>query len=304
MTQLIAIDWGSSSLRIFLLNSDGQLLQRIRTDQGVLRCTDRSFSDILRQNLSRLPITEEVTYIAAGMITSQNGWIETPYLPCPADISTLASGLVCKKWSLGEIWFVPGLCQHSERADIMRGEEVQLTGLIAGMGEKGECTVVLPGTHCKWARITAGKIVSFTTFMTGEIFAAITRHTILAQENQVWLEDDFLEGVLDAADSGGTFLLSRLFQLRAERILHKTALASHSYISGFLIGMEIEEAITRGYINSLSDSLLITGEKTLAQRYHSAFTIRKITATVVDKESAAEGLYAIARKKGLFKAKR
>ncbi len=294
MTQLVAIDWGTSSFRAWLIDGSGTILQQIKTGQGILQVGNGSFENILRENIARLRATENIVIIASGMITSSNGWVETPYLSCPVDISALASGLVCRKWTgPGEIWFIPGVSQRFPEPDIMRGEETQL----AGINIEGDAVVVLPGTHSKWVRMTTGKIEAFTSFLTGELFAAITSHTILAETGgMVWSEQDFLRGVFSAADNGGKFLLSRLFQLRANKILNLAAAAGCSYVSGLLIGMEIEDAIERGY----NSPVLIAGEKGLVQRYGSAFTARGITVTIVAESSAAKGLYRVARERGLI----
>lgn len=294
MTQLAAIDWGTSSFRAWLLDHNGEILRQVATKQGILQPRTCSFAALLRENLAQLQIPEKTAIIASGMITSSNGWRETPYLPCPAGTAALASNLVHHNCpDIGEIWFVPGISQHHPEPDIMRGEETQLAGMDTGE----DTTVVLPGTHSKWVKISKGNITGFTTFMTGELFSAVTRHTILAHCGSTFeSEDDFLQGVDTATNNQERTLLSLLFQLRANSILKTTAPQSHRYLSGLFIGMEIREAQKRGY----GSTVQIAGEKDLVQLYRSAFNSQKITVASIEENSAAKGLFRIARQKGII----
>ncbi len=293
MNQLAAIDWGTSSFRIWLINSDGRIIKRIRSNQGIVNCRDKTFESILTENLERLNPRQKIICIISGMITSRSGWIETPYICCPASINEIASRLVSHRTNHnGEIFFVPGICQRKPSPDIMRGEESQLIGLDLAKDK----IVILPGTHSKWVKIENCAVSRFTSFMTGEIFELLTRKTTLASVlTSPWSDKEFLSGVADAEKSTVS-LLSSLFRLRSEAILDCSASKGKSYLSGFLIGTEIAEAF-----KLYNDKpVQIVGESYLAELYKKALKRRKIFAQVSAQDITAQGLFRIAVKKGLI----
>src|SRR5207253_2700905 len=112
--------------------------------------------------------------LMSGMIGARQGWVEAPYAQCPAGLPEIASAIVTiEARTLGALGLVPGVrVDYPDGApDVMRGEETQILGALTAMA-RSDGVFVLPGTHSKWARIKAGRIESFATYMTGEIFGA------------------------------------------------------------------------------------------------------------------------------------
>src|SRR3954454_19481346 len=164
----IAVDWGTTNRRAYLVDSQGRNAGEFEDDKGVLSVAAGGFPDAvaeIRQRLGDWPL------LLAGMIGSKRGWGEAPYVPCPAGIEQLADGLVRP----GEREaIVPGVSYVGEgRADVMRGEEVQLLGAVAAGLIDPMGLVCHPGTHNKWATLRHGQISGFRTVMTGELFSLL-----------------------------------------------------------------------------------------------------------------------------------
>lgn len=295
MADLIAIDWGLSSFRMYLIGNNGEVQQRYSADSGVLMLQDRDFEQCLRSHLQEFgSIPADVPKIASGMITSNRGWCETPYVTCPAAPGDLAEALISHKMEdLGTIWFVPGVDQMTPEPDIMRGEETQLAGLAV----QETVTAILPGTHSKWASLSPTEISRFKTFMTGELYAILMEHSILGHTTEsIWSDIVFKEGV----QTGYSFrnqhkgLLSELFQVRVKTIQGDIGDGFvASYVSGLLLGCEIADAIGSGF--ALEGTKQIIGEKRLARLYQIALEECSISAEIVEDDITAAGLYRIAR---------
>ena len=127
----------------------------------------------MRARLGDLPM------LLAGMVGSNRGWIEVPYAHCPTGLEELAAAVVHSPD--GSAVLVPGVAYLAERADVMRGEEVQLLGAVADGSIPPDCLVCHPGTHNKWAQVRGGRIVSFRTVMTGELFNLLREKSILSR---------------------------------------------------------------------------------------------------------------------------
>ncbi|MCC4610341.1 2-dehydro-3-deoxygalactonokinase [Xanthomonas campestris] len=291
---MIAVDWGTSSLRAYLLDATGAVLEQRRGSDGILACQGR-FAEVL----TRLIAGWNGPLLLSGMIGSRNGWVEQPYLPCPADTAALAQAMRSEDDLLRgrTSWFVPGVStgEHDGVPDVMRGEETQLVGLIAALGG-GEHVACLPGTHSKWARIANGQLTDFATVMTGELYAVLRQHSILGK----LMDDDhaeldaaaFLQGVDRSADSGG--LSHHLFGTRTLGLFERLSSAAlPSYLSGLLIGHELREH--RG------DHAIVhlVGSPALAQRYALALQHLGVQSQLHPEDLAAAGLFALARQRGL-----
>ncbi|KHL59498.1 2-dehydro-3-deoxygalactonokinase [Xanthomonas cannabis] len=291
---MIAVDWGTSSLRAYLLDATGAVLEQRRGSDGILACQGR-FAEVL----TRLIADWNGPLLLSGMIGSRNGWVEQPYLPCPADTAALAQAMRSEDDLLPgrTLWFVPGVStgEHDGVPDVMRGEETQLVGLIAALGG-GEHVACLPGTHSKWARIANGQLTGFATVMTGELYAVLRQHSILGK----LMDDDhaeldaaaFLQGVDRSADSGG--LSHHLFGTRTLGLFERLSSAAlPSYLSGLLIGHELREH--RG------DHAIVhlVGSPALAQRYALALQHLGVQSQLHPEDLAAAGLFALARQRGL-----
>ncbi len=313
---MIAIDWGTSSLRGYLLDAGGKVLEQRRGSDGILACQGR-FAEVL----SALIDGWAGPVLLSGMIGSRNGWIEQAYLPCPADTAALAQAMRNYDDLLPgrTLWFVPGVStgeQHGvpeastgERRstpdlsasarhsvpDVMRGEETQLVGLIAALGD-GEHIACLPGTHSKWAQIANGQLTGFATVMTGELYAVLRQHSILGklmQDDHTELDTDaFLQGVDRSGDPGG--LSHHLFGARTLGLFDRlTATALPSYLSGLLIGHELREH------HGNQGTVHLVGSPGLAQRYALALAHLGVKTQLHPEDLAATGLFALARQRGL-----
>lgn len=296
----IGLDWGTSSLRAYSIDEQGNICHRATSERGLLAVDNRQFPQVLEEILSSLPEDGEYTAIvAAGMITSRTGWVETPYVQCPAPLDSLAANLTrLDTEQFGPIWFMPGLCQQAPAPDIMRGEETQLAGLECS----GERVVIMPGTHSKWVRLVEGQVQQFNSYMTGDLYNAIRHHTIhQALPQDLWNDDDFREGVMTGYDNHrrGQGLLGPLFQMRARTILGTSASTnSESYLSGFLIGTEIGEAGTTAY--RVATPYLIVANRELTRLYGTALEICGRSWESAGEDIAARGLFRIARAKQLI----
>lgn len=297
---MIALDWGTSSFRGYLLDREGRVLEKIDADAGILSIAAREYADVLRDQLSRFAKQATGTpIIASGMITSRQGWLETPYIDCPTDTVALAAALCpLEVQGIGTVWFVPGVKQLNPLPDIMRGEESQLAG-VEGVGSR---IALLPGTHSKWVTMEDGLITGFTTFLTGDLYKAVLQQTILRTTPEgFWSEDAFREGVRTGFSrmQRGQGLLSGLFQVRAKSILGLSEEnSSRSYLSGMLIGCEIAESAAGGF--TTSQPVLVIGGAHLADIYLLALKECGLRGEAGPSDIAAKGLFRIARLKNLI----
>ena len=295
MADLIAIDWGLSSFRLYLMGGNGEVLQKLSADTGVLTIQDQGFEQCLTVHLEGLQgVSADTPKIASGMITSNRGWCETPYVTCPVAAEKLAAGLAWRDLSTnGRIWFVPGVNQLSPDPDIMRGEETQL----AGLDPHSRITAILPGTHSKWATLHDGEITGFKTFMTGELYAILMEHSILGQTtDSTWSDLVFKEGV----QAGYSFrneqkgLLSELFQVRVKTIMGEIGDGFvASYVSGLLLGCEVADATNSGF--DRPGTRQIIGGRQLARLYEIALAECGIASEIVEEDVTASGLFRIAQ---------
>lgn len=231
----IAVDWGTTNRRAYRIDTAGKRIDEVEDHKGILSIPDGGFPAAvaeIRARLSDLPI------LFAGMVGSNRGWREAPYVPCPASIDNLVQALV---WAGDREAIVPGVSYIGNgRADVMRGEEVQLLGAVAaGLVDPDEL-VCHPGTHNKWASLRHGNIHEFRTVMTGELFSLLKDHSILSDLLQGAVEpnDVFKQAARDAFEDGG--LSAELFGVRARVLLGQAKREdAASYASGLLIGVDI-----------------------------------------------------------------
>lgn len=289
---MIAVDWGSSSLRGYLLAGDGTILEQRANARGILGCNG-DFAAVLAELVGGWP----GTILLGGMIGSRNGWIEQPYLPCPATLDDAAAALQRHHDPAlpgHALWFVPGVAVAAAEAtpDVMRGEETQLFGLAADTARAQAC---LPGTHSKWATLDGGAITGFSTAMTGELFALLRQHSLLGRlmdESHDLDAAAFARGVARSGESGG--LLHHLFGVRALGLFERLSPAeAPSYLSGLLIGHEIAELADPAQDVHLIGSAALTG------RYALALAQRGFSTRQAPESLAARGLYRIARARDL-----
>ncbi len=294
--RLIALDWGSTRLRAFLLGAQGEVLAFKQSDDGASSLHGpTAFAQALaaiagdwRTHHPGVPV------LACGMVGSQHGWREAPYAPCPADAAALAAQTL----HLADegMRIVPGLMHDGLQPDVMRGEETQIVGALARHPElASDACLVLPGTHAKWARVQGGRITGFATHMTGELYALLRQHSVLARlmpaEGSTAPDaDGFLAGV-DAARQPGA-LGQQLFSVRTLGLFKRLAPAQlPDYLSGLLIGHEIAHELQGG----LPARLALIGEPTLCERYALALSHFGVAAPLTLDNTAPAGLWQLAQ---------
>ena len=268
---LIAVDWGTTSLRAYLLGGRGEILDRLEAARGVQNVGKGEHETALAGLVEPWRKGNAPPILLSGMIGSRQGWVEAPYVRAPAGLSETAAAIVTiESRTLGAIGIVPGVLVEGAALgpDVMRGEETQIFGALAASG-RADGLFVLPGTHSKWARIEAGRIVSFATYMTGEAFAALREHTILARLMAAGGDDPegFAAGVAAAAKlTAPGELLHAIFMTRTLGLFDRLAPAQlPEYLSGLLIGAEILAGAHGG-----GGAATVIGSPALTRRYREA----------------------------------
>jgi 2-dehydro-3-deoxygalactonokinase len=234
----VAVDWGTTNRRVYAIDGEGRVAGTTGDDVGILAVPAGGFAAAvagIRARFAGRPV------LLAGMIGSNRGWVETAYVGCPAGAAELAAAI---HWvEPGAVGIVPGVSQSEGRADVMRGEEVQALGALATGAIGPDALICHPGTHAKWIAMAGGRIGAFRTMMTGELFALLRQHSILAPQldGPVTADDAFLEGA--AAGLAGADLLSELFGIRARHVLDLGRGSDASYASGLLIGSDVRAGL-------------------------------------------------------------
>jgi len=287
---MIGVDWGTSSQRAFRLGADGRVLERREAARGILHVDEGRFDEALRAIAGDWIAAGETNILLSGMIGSRQGWVEAPYLPCPAGPNDLAAALVRVPFEGATVLLVPGLtdADDADTPEVMRGEETQLAGLPSLQEE--DALVCLPGTHSKWARLAEGRVTAFRTYLSGELFAALRAATILGRmmTDGPTVTAAFDRGVARAADTG--HLLHHLFGVRSLGLMHRlTDGESASYLSGLLIGHEVHAALPTGRLVHL------VGAAPLCALYARAIASCGGNAMIEDSEAACRGLARIGR---------
>jgi 2-dehydro-3-deoxygalactonokinase len=281
--EFIAVDWGTTNRRVFNIGADGTLLTRSSDDRGILNVHDFAAEvAALRHGAGDLPL------LLAGMIGSNRGWVDAPYVPAPAGLAGVAAAAI--EVAPG-VTIVPGvMIADPVRPDVMRGEEVQIFGALAEIGDGLAC---LPGTHTKWAEIEDGRIMRFRTVMTGDVMAALQARSILSDllDHQPQLDAVFADGVdhgLEQAD-----LLAELFTVRARVVTGgMTPQDAASRISGLLIGADVRTGLGR----SRADVVVLIGADGLCRRFALALERAGRESLIIDGEAAfVAGATAIMR---------
>lgn len=288
---VIAIDWGTTNRRVYNMNSLGDVEARRADAQGILAIPAGGFPSALAELRRRVG---ERPMLLAGMIGSNRGWVETPYLRCPAGIDELAAAIKPTEDPLA--WIVPGVCyDEGDHADVMRGEEVQLLGAVAAGLIPPDARACHPGTHAKWVTMEGGAIRKFRTVMTGELFALLRKHSILADQlrAEATVGAAFRDGVRHGlADPS---LSADLFTVRARILLGKLDPAdAASYVSGLLIGSDVR--IGLAFLGGDGDVALI-GEGVLTALYAAALAEAGLGCHEIDGEAAfLAGIHALAER--------
>jgi 2-dehydro-3-deoxygalactonokinase len=284
----IAVDWGTTNRRAYRLDSSGSCTGEFEDAKGVLSVPPAGFASAVSEIRSRLG---DLPLLLAGMVGSNRGWVEAPYVRCPSGIADLAQALA---WPGEREAIVPGVSFVGHgRADVMRGEEVQLLGAVVAGQVPADALVCHPGTHNKWVTVEGGRITSFRTVMTGELFNLLKQHSILADLLKGEAEPDqaFRLGVRHGFDHCD--LASELFAVRA-RVLLGEARSEHaaSYASGLLIGSDVRIGLS----GSEQGPVYVMGRPELTRLYGAA--IREASREPVEldgEQSFLSGIRAIAK---------
>src|SRR5579864_7114784 len=283
----IAVDWGTTNRRAYRLDPAGQCTGDFEDSKGVLSVPAGGFPAALQEIRERLG---DLPLLLAGMVGSNKGWIEVPYVPCPAGIDELARKL---KWASDREAIVPGVSFVGQgRADVMRGEEVQLLGGVQSGTLVHDALVCHPGTHNKWALLRGGVIQTFGNVMTGELFGLLKDHSILADllQGPVEVNDAFRKGVRNALER--EMLPAALFEVRAAVLLGQMEREdAPSFVSGLLIGTDVRI----GLMWPLAERIGIMGRMELTRLYAAAIEEAGRESIELDGEqSFLAGIRAIA----------
>ncbi len=299
---LITVDWGTTALRAALLDQNGAVLDRRASGLGIMSVPPGGFGEVLDDTTQGWSgPSGHVPRLLSGMVGSRQGWVEVPYLACPVDLPALARAIYRHDDAPhGTVHIVPGISTEpqDQAPDVMRGEETQIAGALSALGTN-EGLFVLPGTHSKWVTIQDGRIASFATYMTGEIFAALRHHTILGRLMPTGPDvpdtQAFRRGVeTGAADGYPGALLHKLFATRTLGLFDRLPASSlSSYLSGLLIGAEFSAACAS---TPVKRQVTIIGSATaLTEYYRTTAAILEVATTVAPADCAARGAFAIAR---------
>ena len=299
---LLAVDWGTSSLRGALIDRAGTVLAEKSCDRGLLKVGAEGFEATLEAEFGEWLALPGIRCLMAGMVGSRQGWVEAPYVPCPAGLDEFAANLrrVPAQGSgadaARDIAIVPGAsCEHDGVPDVLRGEEVKFLGAMALLGVD-TATMLSPGTHSKWARVENGRLTHFATTMSGEFYALLSEHSILARSLPE-RDDGDLDGA--AFDAGvrrsldGVGLMQSAFSVRSLDLFGRLPPAAlPSYLSGLVLGEALRWPGLAG-----ESSVVVIGAPALTGRFARALALRGVTARILGDEAAWRGLFAIDRRR-------
>ena len=291
----VAVDWGTSSFRLWVFNRNGDVLAERRSGQGMSTLQPDEFEGVLESHLGDVGVPAEAPVIICGMAGAAQGWQEAGYLDLPTSLSGIADGAIVVASANREVRIMPGLAQRDAISpDVIRGEETLLLG--AGLNNILAGTVCLPGTHSKWVRIEGGSVTGFHTAMTGEMFSLLAHKSTLSHfidsTRSFDPEDQEFELAFRETVENPARILNSLFSVRAAPLLG-TARAQQmpARLSGLLIGLEISGM--RGFIQG---NLTVISDCELTRIYARAFSLAGLQFEVRDAEEMVRaGLYSAAR---------
>lgn len=321
--QLIALDWGTTSLRAYKLAAGGVVLEQRALSSGIMQlpktsrvihggeCADGfelAFEEACGDWLEAQP---DLPVIACGMVGSAQGWREAAYCETPANVANLGNSLQTLVSLRGtRVHIVPGVIQRSRLPNVMRGEETQVLGVLQNLPAEagGDLLIGLPGSHSKWVEVVEGRITHFDTFMTGEVFAVLSEHSILGRTQQQGAAFDglaFDRGVQVALSADGELgVLSTLFSARTLGLTGELApTAQADYLSGLMIGHELVAlaAAQRRRRNSAHlPSIILIGNAQLCARYGRALDACGFARVTLAEQATERGLWQLALAAGLL----
>lgn len=302
-----AVDWGTSSFRLWLLDAAGAVLAERRSGEGMLTAGAEGFGPILEKHLAAAGAPDSLPVVVCGMAGARQGWIEAPYVTLPAGLDGILAGAVPVPGQgssqAREIRVLPGLAQrNANEPDVMRGEETQLAGVLP-LFASGRHVICMPGTHSKWVEAESGVIAGFRTWLTGELFSVLSKQSILRHslgDNAAPALPDtpaFVAACTDALGQGGDIGPS-LFRIRAATLLQDLAPAdAAAKLSGLLIGSEIASA--RRLFDLPAGEVILVASGPLGTLYAAALKLAGCAVLQADADDAVRtGLFEAAKRLG------
>ncbi|MBY8936385.1 2-dehydro-3-deoxygalactonokinase [Pseudomonas fluorescens] len=323
LAQLIALDWGTTSLRAYKLAAGGVVLEQRALSSGIMQlpktprvingreCADGfelAFDEACGDWLDAQP---NLPVIACGMVGSAQGWREAAYCETPANVANLGNSLQTVVSLRGtRVHIVPGVIQRSRLPNVMRGEETQVLGVLQNLPVEagGDLLIGLPGSHSKWVDVVDGCITHFDTFMTGEVFAVLSEHSILGRTLKQGATFDALafdRGVQVAQSADGELgVLSTLFSARTLGLTGELSpTAQADYLSGLMIGHELAALaiVQRRRRNTPNlPSIILIGNAQLCARYSRALDACGFANVTLAEQATERGLWQLALAAGLI----
>jgi 2-dehydro-3-deoxygalactonokinase len=294
----VAVDWGTSSFRLWLIGRDGDVLAERRSGEGMTTAARTGFAEVLQSHLAAISAPEGLPVLICGMAGAKQGWVEAGYLDTPATLSAIPAAAVRVPSVEADIRILPGLAQRDATApDVIRGEETQLLGAAADLGS-GNHLVCMPGTHSKWVRLSGGKVEGFSTFMTGELFDAIAKNTILshaiADAGAIAPDNAAFRAAVRRMVANPALATSQLFSVRAGSLIAGLSPEdAKARLSGTLIGLEIAGALS---LAAKDTPVMLVASGSLGTLYGQALAAAGLSPTVIDADTAVRtGLAAGAK---------
>lgn len=290
----IIVDWGTTNFRAYRF-AGGAVAETRHAPAGILSVRDSAFEAVLEREIGDW-IGPGSTIMLSGMITSRNGWLETPYVKTPATLADLAANTRHSGMRGGaRLRFLPGVCMRAPRADVMRGEEIQVFGVTEA---NEDATVVLPGTHSKWVEVAAGRLVAFRTFFTGEMFALLRSHSIIGKvaSDDTASPDAFAAGVKQALAADSSGVLNDIFSVRAGVLLGIVPAGDvGERLSGILIGHEVRAGLAT---HKGRGTIRLVGDAALCALYRHALEIAGAQAEIGPEQATVAGFQKLAALEG------
>ena len=285
----VAVDWGTSSFRLWLMDRAGAVMDERRSSEGMMVASKLGFAAVLQSHLDAVGAGNDLPVVICGMAGARQGWVEAGYIDTPAQLAAILSGAVAAPGLSRDVRILPGIAQRDPDApDVMRGEETQICGVLAELSAQPQ-TVCLPGTHSKLATVANGRVERFATAMTGELFELLCSHSVLGRLMQPGEHeaDAFAQGVAHAAQAGD--LLHHLFAVRTLGLfdaLRPTQL--RPFLSGLLIGHELRS------VPRQSGVVYVLGAEALAHLYVHALRTQGYEPRLLDPDAVVTGLSRLA----------
>jgi len=283
----VAVDWGTSSFRLWLVDRAGNILGERRSHEGMMAAGKPGFATVLQSHLEAVSAAPELPVIVCGMAGARGGWVEAGYVDTPARLASILKQAVTVPGQDRDIRILPGIAQRDRKApDVMRGEEAQLLGAL-GMDATDRAVVCMPGTHSKWVRANGSTVERFATFMTGELFDVVSRETILshAVAGADEAEDiDAFKSAVMAAFETPSFAANLLFQVRSGQLLYGGKPSSaREKISGTLIGLELAAGLAG---EAPGEGIILVASGRLQRLYQLAFDTVSVPVRSIGAEDA------------------